>query len=181
MNTNNNHTHPLTAAIDTIATAVDEALVIATESDSSDALLARLATARAGIVRVDLITHVIDIPLDGPRVYADELSPDYGKSLATAIDKSKLPKLQAIPQKHGEKIRPGIGAKLKRPLDYECPTCHAAPGTFCFKFTTQGKHGVPTEERNQGTSFHALRSARSRDANSKIKAEYDRTQAKAMQ
>jgi hypothetical protein len=175
MNTNNTHTHPLTAAIDTIATAVDEALVIATESDSSDALLARLATARAGIVRVDLITHVIDIPLDQPRTYADELPP------GARPKPLNLPKLQAIPQKHGEKLRPGIGAKLKRPLDYECPTCHAAPGTFCFKFTTQGKHGVPTEERNQGTSFHALRSARSRDANSKIKAEYDRTQAKAMQ
>jgi hypothetical protein len=154
--TNNNHNHPLTDAVDSIATAVDEALVIAVDSRSPDALLARLATARAGIVKVDLITHVIDVPGDMPRVYADELPPG---AKPKALD---LPKLKPLPSdtRKWDKQRPGIGAKLKSPKAFDCPTCRAEAGTNCFKFTTQGKHGKPTDVRNHGTSFHSARSAR---------------------
>lgn len=172
MTTNNNHNHPLTDAVDSIATAVDEALVIAVDSRSPDALLARLATARAGIVKVDLITHVIDIPGDTPRVYADELPPG---AKPKALD---LPKLQKQPKRDmsGYVERPGIGKKKRRPREFACVTCGAEAGTSCFYMTSQGKNAKVTDQRrpDEDDYYHATRRALSKAANDKLRAAYDR-------
>jgi hypothetical protein len=68
---------------------------------------------------------------------------------------------------------------LKRPRDYDCPTCRAEAGTNCFKFSQQGRHGVVTDQRNSGTTYHSARSALSVTHNDRVKREYDRAMEKA--
>lgn len=171
--------NPLLGAVDMISDAVDRAVLIAVDTNASDVLLARLAEAHAGVIRADLIMHSIDVPHNAERIYADEVR----KPLPIRRDQfeaaqNALPPLKKQPKFNAEGYvaRPGIGKKLKRPRDYECPTCHAEVGTACFRMSSQGKHGtVTTERRSDGDkNYHASRYALSKAANDKLRRDYDR-------
>lgn len=147
-------------AVDAIANAVDAALLIASHEKAPDALKARLADARAGVVQYDILTHVIDVAHDADRVYADEAK--------------ALPKVKPLPKRKGVKTeRPGITRKLRSALDYDCPTCKATVGSACFKFSKPGPNGTLTTERNPGFS-HLARQELGRKHNDKARAQYDR-------
>jgi hypothetical protein len=170
--------NPLHGVVDKAFDAIDQAMITAVDEEVSDKLLATIAKAHVGVTRVEMIIHAIDVPGDTERIYAD----DARKQLPIRRDQfeaaqNALPPLQK--QKltpEGYKIRPGIGPKLKRPRDFACPTCHAEPGTSCFKMSNQGKHGtVTTERRDDGDkNYHAKRGALSKAANDKIRRDYDR-------
>jgi hypothetical protein len=126
-----------------------------------------------------MIMHAIDIPHDAERIYAD----DARKQLPIRRDQFEaaqgaLPPLKKQPKFNAEGYiaRPGIGKKLKRPRDFECPTCHAEPGTACFRMSNQGKHGTVTNVRrdNSDKNYHAARYALSKAANEKLRRDYDR-------
>jgi hypothetical protein len=118
-----------------------------------------------------MLTHVIDVPHDAERVYADEAK--------------SLPPLRKQPIERGlngkprtppsGKLRPGIKKKLRKPLDYKCPTCGAEPDTACFKFSSLGKSGHVTDERHENPSTtHAGRQALSKAFNDRVRQQYDR-------
>ena len=153
-------------AIDSIAFAIDQALVLSVTTQANDLLKARLAEARAGVVQYDILNHVI------------EAEAKRTQDLPLAAQPKQLPKMQPLPvprdTRKWEKQRPGIAKKLKGPRSFACPTCHAEVGTNCFKFTKRGTHGVVTGQRNSGTTFHLARQALSTAANDKVRREYDR-------
>lgn len=53
--------------------------------------------------------------------------------------------------------KPVDGKRLKS-IDVPCPTCKAKPGKKCFRLTSRGPHGVPTDELLPG--YHSSRSAK---------------------
>lgn len=181
MTTNNTHIHR--DSIAKVSEAIDNALVAAVhimdaeDGINLDVVLVSLAEARAYAVQANIMAtvadRVIDVASDQPRVYADELSPDYGKSLAAAIDKSKkpleLPKLRKQPSDGKVHYKPGIGKLLRKPIEFDCPACGAEAGTFCFKYEGPGAHPKRTEERNNGHFFHTRRTDISTAANKKIR------------
>lgn len=151
-----------------LSDTVDEAILHALESNANDQLLATLAEARGGVVRMTHAVKVVNI-IVGTESHNDQLP--------HGAQPKPLPKVKALPKgdtRTWEKQRPGITKKLRRPRDYACPTCHAEPGTNCFKFTMQGKHGVVTDQRNSGTTYHSARQQLSVTHNERVKREYDR-------
>jgi hypothetical protein len=168
--------NPLQEQVERTFDAIDRAMVMAVDLEVPDPLIAQLARAHVGATKTEMIMHSIDVPHDAERVYADEFKrqlPDGAKPKPL-----ELPKLQKQPKrtKDGYLQRPGIGKKLKRPRDFECPTCHAQPGTSCFRMSNQGKHGVVTTERrdNSDKNYHAKRGALSKAFNDKLRRDYDR-------
>jgi len=102
---------------------------------------------------------------DQQRVYGDELiTPDYGKP------QPKLPKLK--PQgnsKDKPKYKPGITKQFKGAINFDCPTCKAQPFTSCFKFTGPGTKATLTNERNDGSFYHAKRQDLAKAYNDRIR------------
>jgi hypothetical protein len=185
-------------AIHKVADAVDNGLVtLVMKMDELDELganvdldgvLVQLAEARAYIVQAigqahaaDVIESIkIDIENDQPRIYADEAMHDLQRAAKpTKLPKqrdsvfgdqhaAKLPKLK--PQGHAKvKYKPGV-TKLMRGADmFNCPTCHAEPGSNCFKFSGPGKNAELTDERNDGSFYHAKRQDLAKAYNDRIR------------
>ena len=74
------------------------------------------------------------------------------KSTSTTLDQhSTLPKPRPIPGRKPVSGRAGT---------VTCPTCKALPGAKCFRLTTRGPHGVPTDELLK--NYHKRRTAKAR-------------------
>ncbi len=158
-----------------IGDRIDDAIVNAVflmDNDDEldlDTILVSLAEARAYLIKAQLMAISadsiisIDVPNDQPRVYGDEvdLSPRYpgDRPKPLALPKIKPKPLPAIKPQGHEKIRykPGISKMFKKAIEFDCPSCGAEAGTHCFKFEGPGAHPKVTEERNDGTFFHAKR------------------------
>jgi len=174
--------HPIIKYAESTFDAIDKAMQQAVDDEAPDPLLARLAEAHVGITRIEMVLHAIDIPNDAPRVYADELPPRRAQfEAANGLPEGARPKPLPLPplQKQptnpeGYKLRPGIGKKLRKPIEYDCATCHAKAGENCFQMTSQGKNGLPTEEYKKDGTYHGARYALSKAANTKLRAQYDR-------
>jgi hypothetical protein len=140
-----------------------------------DNILISLAEARAGVVMArmqatlsDRLNNIsINVPDDQPRVYADELPATHELDVSTGKQK-KLPKLK--PQGHAKvRYKHGITKLLRKAIEFDCPTCHAEAGTFCFLFTGPGTHTQITDKRNDGKHFHTKRTDLSTAANDRIR------------
>jgi len=148
-----------------IGEKIDDAIVSAVflmDNDDDldlDTILVSLAEARAYLIKAQLMAISadniisIDIPNDQPRMYADELP------VGARPKPLPLPKVQ--PQGHAEtgkvKYKRGITAMFKKAIEFECPSCDAEAGTFCFKFDGPGAHPNRLDERNDGSFFHKKR------------------------
>lgn len=147
---------------DLVVAAIEAAMEDAVDSQSSKLVLADLCVAHVHANRLFAATQqraqVVNEPL--PKLQLPATTPD---------------------KKPWAKERPGIGAKLKSPRDFDCPTCAAVAGTNCFVFDVQGKHGKPTDQRNTGSTYHAKRYAISKAYNDRQRAAYDKAQAQAVQ
>jgi hypothetical protein len=179
MNTKSTHHRD---AIDKVADAVDNALVAcvhrmdADDEPDLDGILMSLGEARAYIVQAKLQAHLadrmddvikIDIPNDQPRVYADELPATHELDVSTGKQK-RLPKLK--PQGHDKvKYKPGVTKLMKGADKFICPTCGAIPDTNCFKFSGPGKNAELTDERNDGSFYHAKRQDLAKAYNDRIR------------
>jgi len=168
--------NPLHGVVDKAFDAIDQAMITAVDEEVSDKLLATIAKAHVGVTRVEMIIHAIDVPGDTERIYADEAR----KQLPIRRDQFEaaqgaLPALKKQPTNpEGYKLRPGIGKRLKKPVEYDCVTCHAVAGENCFQMTSQGKGGTPTSERKKPGTYHQARYNMSKTANAKLRAQYDR-------
>jgi len=153
--------NPLIREADKLFNAVDHALELSIDEASSDGLIAQLARAHIAAIKLERLTRVIDVEVNHAPVKPAELPP--------------LQK-QLRPTEDGHVERPGISKWKKSPKDFQCPTCHAEPGTSCFRMTMQGRHGVVTNERrsDKDHNVHAKRQALSKAHNDKVKAKYDR-------
>jgi len=154
-----------------IGEKIDDAIVSAVflmDNDDDldlDTILVSLAEARAYLIKAQLMAISadniisIDIPNDQPRMYADEVSKSNTTYVGEPIPKLVLPKVQ--PQGHAEtgkvKYKRGITAMFKKAIEFECPSCDAEAGTFCFKFDGPGAHPNRLDERNDGSFFHKKR------------------------
>ena len=185
---NINNTYYLDA-VNRIARSIDDTLfTVVKRMDDDDELdldniLISLAEARAGVVMArmqatlsDRLNNIaINVPDDQPRVFADELLPGeytaaghHAQSVADNERKNKLPKLK--PQGHAKvRYKHGITKLLRKAIEFDCPTCHAEAGTFCFLFTGPGTHTQITDKRNDGKHFHTKRTDLSTAANDRIR------------
>jgi hypothetical protein len=168
--------NPIQRYVEQTFDAIDKAMQIAVDLEVPDNLLAQLAHAHVGATRTEMVMHSIDVPGDAERVYADEAR----KQLPIRRDQFEaaqngLPALQKQPTNpEGYKLRPGIGKKLRKPIEYACYTCGAQPDELCFQMSSQGKHGVPLSERKKPGTYHQARYTLSKAANTKLRAQYDR-------
>lgn len=177
MTTNNTHIHR--DSIAKVSEAIDNALVAAVhimdaeDGINLDVVLVSLAEARAYAVQANIMAivadRVIDVAGDTPRVYADEL-PRPGSPAAKAM--AELPKLRKQPSDGKVHYKPGVSKLLRKPIEYDCPACGAAKGTYCFKFEGPGAHPKVTTERNNGHFFHTRRTDLSGAANKRIRKEH---------
>jgi len=165
--------NPLHGVVDKAFDAIDQAMITAVDEEVSDKLLATIAKAHVGVTKVEMIIHAIDIPHDTERVYADEFKrqlPDGAKP--KPLD---LPPLKKQPvNAEGYKERPGLGKKLRKPIEYDCATCHAVAGEGCFQMTGVGGRGKPKAERKKPGTYHQARYLLSKAANTKLRRDYDR-------
>lgn len=154
-----------------LSEVIDEAILHAVDDGANDTLLATLAEARGGVVRM---THALKV------VTLSVISEGHNDHLPHGAQPKALPKIKELPTdtRKWEKQRPGINRRLKSPRAFDCPTCHAEAGTNCFKFTTQGKHGTVTDVRNSGTTYHSARQALSTAHNDRARRDYDREAGK---
>ena len=168
MKPNTNHRD----AIGKIANAIDSALVAAVDrmdehpDDDLDTIIINLAEARAYTVKAGVLAivadNVISVADDRERIYGDQL-PQGAKPKPL-----ELPKLK--PQ-GGDKpqYKRGISKLFKGAINFDCPTCGATEGTFCFKFTGPGTGTKPTTERNDGSFFHVKRADLGKAYNDRIR------------
>jgi len=172
--------NPLIGVVDKAFDAIDQAMIQAVDEEVSDSLLATIAKAHVGVTKLELVVHAIDIPFDAERIYGDEFRARALPHKREQFEQAQptLPPLQKQPKytRDGYVERPGIGAKLKRPRDFDCPTCKAEVGTSCFRMTNQGKHGTVTDVRrdDRDKNYHAQRGALSKAYNEKVRRAYDR-------
>ena len=174
--------HPIIKYADQTFDAIDKAMIEAVDDEAPDSLLAKLAHAHVGITRLEVALYAIDIPNDAPRVYADELPPRRAQfEAANGLPEGAKPKPLPLPplkkqpiNPEGYKLRPGIGKKLRKPVEFDCVTCGAKAGDACFQMTSQGKGGKPTDERKKHGTYHQARYNMSKAANTKLRAQYDR-------
>ena len=171
MKPNTNHRD----AIGKIANAIDSALVAAVDrmdehpDDDLDTIILSLAEARAYTVKAGILAivadNVISVADDRDRVYGDQL-PEGAKPKPL-----ELPKLKPLPKGKNGKVRykPGISKMFKGAIAFDCPTCGAKEGTFCFKFTGPGTGTQPTSERNDGSFFHVKRADLGKAYNDRIR------------
>lgn len=141
-----------------LSDTIDETILHALEQGSGNLLLASLAEARGGIVKMNHVMRIvtIDIPHDEPRTYADELPP-----------------LKPLPK--GQKALPRVGLKLRSARYYKCPTCGAEPETNCFKFDRKGAGAQVQNERHPNPKYNHVQRARlAREYNEKQKRDYDK-------
>lgn len=144
-----------------LSETIDEAILHSLDTGVSDRVLASLAEARGGIVKMQHVMAivVIDFPHDEPRQYADE-----------------LPKIKPLPKStQNAKALPRVGLNLKSPRDYVCPTCGAEVGTMCFKYDRKGVNARRLDERHPAGNYsHVSRQRLSKEYNTKAKRDYDR-------
>lgn len=168
--------NPIQRYVEQTFDAIDKAMQIAVDVEAPDSLLAQLAHAHVGASRTEMVMHSIDVPGDAERVYADEAR----KQLPIRRDQfeaaqNALPALKKQPTSpEGYKLRPGLGKKLRKPIEYDCVTCGAKAGELCFQMSGAGGHGEPTEERKKPGTYHQARYNQSKAANDKLRREYDR-------
>lgn len=149
--------------INDLGDTIDEAILAALETNVNDQLLASLAEARGGIVRMNHAVKIVTIAVtgDAPRVYADEL-PSGAKPKPLP-----LPKLKPV-----NTIR--VGLKTKTPREFDCDRCGAKAGELCFRLDSRGVHGKPTEERLQHGVWHDPREKLARNYNDRMRRAYDK-------
>jgi hypothetical protein len=149
-----------------LSDTVDEAILHALESSASDQLLATLAEARGGVVRMNHALNVVTI----------SLASEHNHTLPQgAVPKPlEMPKLQKQPKPKGGVQRPGIAKLKKSPLDFMCPTCKAEPHTRCFVMTGPGNDSKVTDERRSDNWTHNKRTKLSSDHNAAAIARYDK-------
>lgn len=148
---------------------IDEAILNTLDSHHpDDRVLASLAEARGGVVRMNHALKIVTIAVT---------TESHNEQLPNgAVPKPlPLPKLQKQKKpKHPNVERPGIKKLMRSSMDYTCPSCKAEPGTRCFVMTGPGHKTQPTGQRRDDDWTHRGRVQLASDHNNAVKARYDR-------
>lgn len=148
---------------------VDEAILNMLDSTHpDDRVLASLAEARGGVVRMQHALKIVNISISE--------APSHNHALPHgAVPKPlDMPKLQKQPKGKSGVQRPGISKMKKSAKDFMCPTCKAEPGTRCFVMTGPGNDSKVTSERRDDDWTHNKRTKLASDHNAAAIARYDK-------